>query len=124
MKKVKCTLEAQYNGHSIKNNGDVDLNFKIPYSEITSGLLLTQMLNANINIVAKVGAGKPINLGTFMLKNLSIDRDGETKIKFNSEVDNAEVVNFVDLAERETIVKLKCEAMVEVEEDDSEDGDE
>lgn len=127
MKKIKCKLDAQYDGHTIKNNGDVDLKFKLPYSEITSALLLTQMINTNINIIAKVGKRKPTSLGTFVIKNLNIDRDGETKIKFNSEVDTAEVANFIDLTEQETIIKLKCEASIESEidlEGDDDDDDE
>lgn len=120
MKKIKCTLEAQYDGHSIKRNGDLDLNFKLPYSELTSSLLLVQMINTNIDLIARIGTEKPVKLGTFMLKNLGIDRDGESKVRFNSEVDNIEINNFVNLTEKETIIKLKCQAMVEREEDSDE----
>lgn len=116
MRNIKCAMECQYNGHNIKPNGDIDVNFKIPYDQITSGLMLIQMLNTNIHVYAKVDANKPVELGHFMLKNVNIDRDGEMKIKFNSEVDAVIMDNINQLTQPEVIVKIKCDANVDDEE--------
>lgn len=123
MEKVKCIMEAQYNGHYIKGNGDLDLNFKLPYSELINVLKLTQMIGTNIKIAAKIGKKEVFELGTFMLKNISIDREGESKIKFNSEVSTVEMENFINLAEKDQIIKLRCEANVLEEEDPMEDDE-
>lgn len=124
MEKVKCILEAQYDGHHIKGNGDLDLNFKMPYSELLSVIKITQMINTNINVSARIANKKPFKLGTFMMKNISIDREGESKVRFNSEVNTVEMENFVSLAEKDQIIKLMCEASIPEENDSDDDDDE
>jgi len=124
MSKIKVKLEVQYNGHSIKKNGDVDLQFKAPYSEIANALTLVSMINANITVKAKVGNDKPISLGSFYLKNINIDRDGETKIRLNTELESSEINNFNELTQPETIIYLSCSADIENEEDEEGEDDE
>ena len=52
MEKLKVMLEAQYNGHSVKKNGSVDLSFKIPYSNLMDCVKLLQLLSVNIAMKA------------------------------------------------------------------------
>lgn len=118
MKKVKTKIEVQYNGHSIKKNGAVDLNFKSPYSELVNSIALLQLLNCNVQVKAKVGNNNPIDLGTFYLDKLSVDRDGESSIKFNTEIDNTEINMLNELTERETIIHLLCSGVIEDEDEE------
>ena len=115
MKKIKIKLEVQYDGHSIKKNGSVDLRFKSPYSELVKSLELLQLINCNINIKAKVN-NVNYEIGTFYLNNLSVDRDGESKIKFNTELENVEMNNLNNLTERDVIIFILCSGGVEEEE--------
>lgn len=117
-------MVTQYNGHSIKNNGDLDLNFKADYSEIVNVVSLVRMLNQSIDVKTKVGSEKPKSLGSFSLKTLSIDRDGESKIKFNSDFNAIDPDTLADLLQPETLIILQCSALVEVEDDEEEDDDE
>lgn len=116
MKKVKVKLDVQYNGHSVKKNGAVDINFILPYSELTNTLKLLQLINCNINVAAKMGTNKPISLGVFYLNKMSIDRDGQSKVSFNTEIESSELINITELTTPDTIIHLLCLGNIEDEE--------
>ncbi len=120
MKKVKVKLEVQYDGHSVKKNTSVDLRFKAPYSELVNCLELLQLLNCNVEVLAKINTNKPIKIGTFYLNELKVDRDGESNIKFNSESDFVELNNINLLSEKEIVVNILCVGNIE----EDEEGDE
>lgn len=79
---IKIKHLVSYNGHSLKANGSVDFNLKSAYSELVNTIKLTQLLNNDITIKAKVNK-QTINLGVFKIKSITIDGDGESKIKLN-----------------------------------------
>lgn len=116
--KLKIKLVAQYNGHSIKNNGDLDLNFKTDYSEIVNVVSLVRMLNQNVIIKAKIGQKEPEDLGTFNIKNINIDREGEAKVKFNSDANAVNSTTISDLLQPDTLIILQCSAIVETEDEE------
>ena len=93
---IKAKQIVSYNGHSISANGTVNLNLKAQYSQLTKSIQLMQMLNNDISIKAKV-SGKVIKLGIFRIKQIQIDGDGESKIKFNSLSEYVEVDNLNSL---------------------------
>lgn len=110
MQTIKLRFEAKYLNHSVKGqNKVIDIVFKMPYSELTQYVQTLQLLNENITVAGKIGADKkPVSLGTFMLNNLNIDRDGEGKIKFNSQLDyiNAEAVNALASRNDEPLIMM------------------
>ncbi len=120
--RIKSQMMVQYDGHSFRKNGDLDLNFKVDYSEIVNVLSLMRMLNQNVDIKVKLGRDKPATLGVFHIKNINIDSDGESKLKFNSETTSINPNKLMDLAEPDTIIMLRATAYVETE--DEEEGDE
>lgn len=77
---IKIKQLVEYNGHSIRSNGSVDLNLKSKYSNLVNTISLTQLLNNDITMFAKV-AKKVTKLGVFRIKTITIDGDGESKIK-------------------------------------------
>lgn len=85
--KVKIKSLCKYNGHSVKANKSVDISFKFMYSELTNYIKLIQLLNENIEISIKIEDEKAQKLGTFMIRGIGIDHDGEGNIKFNSQLD-------------------------------------
>lgn len=91
--KVNVKTVAKYNGHSIGNNGNVNLKLKCDYSEITSYIKLIQMLNNDVTIEIKHPDQKKFSLGTFRIKQIAIDHDGEGALTFNSTNDFVEVDN-------------------------------
>lgn len=120
--RIKSQMMVQYNGHSFTKNGDLDLNFKVDYSEIVNVLSLMRMLNQNIDVQVKLGRDKPETLGVFHIKNINVDRDGESKVKFNSETSSINPDKLMDLAEPDTIIMLRASAVIETE--DGDEGDE
>uniref|UniRef100_UPI0037DD7C56 hypothetical protein n=1 Tax=Methanobrevibacter smithii TaxID=2173 RepID=UPI0037DD7C56 len=121
MKKIKVKLESQYNGHSIKKNGSVDMNFILPYSEIVNVVKLLQLINCNIHVLAKVGTSNPVSLGVFYLNKVNIDRDGQSKISFNTELESSEINNMTELTEPDTIIRLMCSGTIEDEDNEEDD---
>ena len=77
---IKVKQLVEYNGHGLRANGSVDLNFKVKYSNLVNTIQLMQLLNNDITIKAKV-SNKVTRLGIFRIKNVVIDGDGESKIK-------------------------------------------
>jgi hypothetical protein len=128
MQTVKLKTEGKYVDHSIKANKAVTLQFKMPYSELTNYVQSIQMLNENVKVAVKIGADKkPLQLGTFMVHNLNIDRDGEGKIKFNAMLDHCDANAINDLALRNDEplhVLLKAEIDIEDDEDEELEDDE
>ncbi len=90
-RKIKIKSIATYNGHNVRPNKSVDISFKFEYSELTKYITLVQLLNENISISVKKHDEPVTKLGTFLLKDMKIDHDGESVIKFNSMTDQSEV---------------------------------
>lgn len=110
---IKVKIECTFDGHSIKRNGDIDLRFKAPYSEIAKSASLVRMINCNIGVHARVNNEKPEFLGTFYLNKLSFDHDGESKMVFNTELDSSEFDNFKSLFTPDAVIILLCKAVIE-----------
>lgn len=117
MKEIKIKEMVQYAGHSIKGNGSIDINFNARYSELVNSIQLLQMLNNDIQIAVKIGSDKPFKIGSFRLKNVVIDDDGESKLKFNSIIDSVELeaINNMVVTDEFTIC---MKALIEEEEDE------
>lgn len=91
--KVKVKEIVSYKGHSISANGAVNFTVKAMYSQLTNTIKLMQLLNNDVIIKAKLPEEKPMKLGSFRLKQITVDGDGESSIKFNGIVDYIEVDN-------------------------------
>lgn len=89
---LKVKQVVQYGGHSLKANGSVDFTLKAAYSELVNTIQTMQMLNNDITIKAKVNK-KVLPLGIFRIKQIIIDGDGESKLRFNGLSDYIEMDN-------------------------------
>ena len=114
-KEIKIKAIGKYNGHNIKVNKAIDLGLKFSYDELESYIKLIQLLNENISITTKNLDEKPIKLGTFMLKEIKVDHDGEGIIKFTSQLDYVDADGINQLVGTEQF-KVMFEAMIEGEE--------
>lgn len=114
-KEVKLKAVCKYNGHSFKTNKSVDLSLKFGYDELTNYIQAIQMLNENITMKVKVGDNQGKEIGTFMIKEIKIDGDGEGTIKLNSSIDfvDANAINSIVIGET---FRVMLEAKIEVEE--------
>lgn len=123
--KLKIKEVVSYNGHSLSANGSVNLNLKASYSELTSTIKLMQMLNNDVTIKAKIPGGQPMKLGEFRIKQIIVDGDGESKIKFNGlndfiEMDNLNLLPLNTEETKEFMVLMETEIEEEGEENDEE----
>ena len=114
---LKTKQIVSYNGHSLSANGSVNFNLNAQYSQLTESIQLMQMLNNDVNIKAKV-SGKVLKLGVFRIKQITIDGDGESKIKFNGlndyvEMDNLNILPLQSDEVKEFQVLYEADAEVE-----------
>lgn len=121
---IKVKEVVVYGGHSLKANGAVDFTLKASYSELSNSIKLMQMLNNDVNIKAKVPGSKAMKLGMFKVKQIIVDGDGESVLKFNGlndyiELDNLNMLPLNDSDTKEFVVLMETE----IEEED-EDGEE
>lgn len=127
---IKVKEVVKYGGHSLSANGSVNFTLKAAYSELTNSIKLMQMLNNDVNIKAKIPNGKPMKLGMFRIKQIIIDGDGESTIKFNGlndyiEMDNLNLLPLNSDENKEFVVLMEAEIEEENnEEDGEEDGEE
>lgn len=124
MMNVKVKEVVKYGGHSLSANGSVNFTLKAQYSELPNTIKLMQMLNNDVNIKAKVPGGKPMKLGFFRVKQIVIDGDGESTIKFNGlndyiEMDNLNLLPLNTDENKEFVVLME----VDIETDEMEETD-
>lgn len=84
VKEVRIEQVVEYVRHTLRANGNLDLTFKAQYSELTNSVQLIQMLNNDVFIKAKLPNKKAMALGMFRIKDIKVNDDGESQIKFNS----------------------------------------
>ena len=126
--KVKVKEVVKYGGHSLSANGSVNFTLKAQYSELSNTIQLMQMLNNDVSIKAKIPNGSPMKLGFFRVKQIVIDGDGESTIKFNGlndyiEMDNLNLLPLNSDENKEFVVLMEAE--IETDEmEDIEDGEE
>lgn len=126
---IKVKEVVKYGGHSLSANGSVNFTLKANYSELTNSIQLMQMLNNDVNIKAKIPSGKPMKLGMFRIKQIIVDGDGESIIKFNGlndyiEMDNLNLLPLNSDENKEFVVLMEAEIEEENEEEVEEDGEE
>lgn len=122
---IKVKEVVRYGGHSLSANGSVNFTLKASYSELTNTVQTMQMLNNDIIIKAKMPAGKPMKLGMFRIKQLIIDGDGESTLKFNGlndyiEMDNLNLLPLNNDDNKEFVIMMEAE--IEVEEKEGENN--
>ena len=121
VKEVSVKLVSMYDGHSIKQNGNVDLKLGCEYSELPNYVQLVQMLNNDINVAVKLpGDKKPIKIGMFRLKQLNVSHDGSAKISFSSTNDFVEVNELNRLVTDERFA-VRCDSKIEIDDEEGED---
>lgn len=118
---VKVKEVVGYKGHNISANGSVNLTLCADYSELKNTIMLMQMLNNDVKIKAKLPGSSVIKLGTFRIRDIRVDGDGESIIKFNGLNDYIEMDNLNTLVTSERF-NVMYEAEIE-EEDNEEEGE-
>lgn len=120
MRKIKVTGFYSYKGHSVLQNGSVNITLKAQYSGITNSVQLLQMLNNDVNIHVKMATEKkPFTIGTFRIKSINFDDDGESIVKFNSLNDFVDIDGINRLITKDEF-KVLFSANIEDEDDEGE----
>lgn len=118
-KQIKIKEVVQLNGYSLKASGAVDLVLVAEYGELVKSIQVLQMLNNDVTIKAKVPGNKAMMLGVWRVKNVIVDGDGESKLKFNGLSDFIEMQNLNLLplkSDDNPRFQIMMEAQIEIEE--------
>lgn len=115
-KEIKIKEFVKYAGHSVRSNGNVDLTFEARYSELTNSIQVLQMLNNDVTVIAKKPDEKPFKIGVFRVKNVIIDGDGESKLKFISITDSIEMENLNKIISSDEF-QIMMQSLVEIEDE-------
>lgn len=118
-KQIKINEVVQLNGYSLKASGAVDLVLVAEYGELVKSIQVLQMLNNDVTIKAKVPGNKAMMLGVWRVKNVIVDGDGESKLKFNGLSDFIEMQNLNLLplkSDDNPRFQILMEAQIEIEE--------
>ena len=121
MNSIKVKQVVTYGGHSMAASGSVNLTLKAAYSELPKSIQQLQMLNNDVSIKAKLPGGKPMKLGMFRIKQIAVDGDGESVLKFNGlsdyiEMDNLNLLPLNTDDNKEFIVMMEADIELESEE--------
>lgn len=121
---VKIKEVVTYHGHSLSANGSVNFTLKAAYSELANSIQMMQMLNNDVDIKAKLPGHKPMKLGQFRIKQIVVDGDGESILKFNGLNDYIEMdnLNLLPLNKDEN-KEFQILAEAEIEMEDEIDGE-
>jgi len=121
---VKVKEVVKFGGNSLSRNGSVNITFDAGYSELVESVKALQMLNNDVTIKAKLPGEKAMMLGTFRIKQIQFDGDGDSRLKFNGLRDFVEFnnINKLPLSTDETS-EFQVLMVADVEEDDGEEGD-
>ena len=119
---IKVREVVKYGGHSLSANGSVNFTLKASYSELPNSIKAMQMLNNDITIKAKLPTGKPMKLGMFRIKQIIVDGDGESILKFNGlndyiEMDNLNLLPLNSDENKEFVIMMEAEIENEGEEE-------
>jgi hypothetical protein len=119
---IKVREVVKYGGHSLSANGSVNFTLKAAYSELANSIKLMQLLNNDVVIKAKIPGVGPKKLGIFRIKQITVDGDGESTIKFNGlndyiEMDNLNMLPLNDSDTKEFVVMMESEVEEENEEE-------
>ena len=126
---LKVKEVVKYGGHSLSANGSVNFTLNAQYSELTNTIMLMQMLNNDVSIKAKIPNEKPMKVGHFRIKQIIIDDDGESKIKFNGlsdyiEMDNLNLLPLNSDENKQFVVLMEADIEVEEELEEGEEENE
>lgn len=123
---VKVREVVTYGGHSISANGSVNFTLKAAYSELVNTIKVMQMLNNDITIKAKLPGSKAMQLGSFRVKQITIDGDGESVLKFNSLDDYVELdaLNTLPTGARQDKPEFAVLLEAEIEDEEETEGGE
>lgn len=117
---IKVKGMYAYKGHNVSANGSVNLTLCGKYSQLTNSVQMLQMLNNDVTIQIKMGANKSFKIGSFRIKNIAFDDDGESILKFNSLTDFVDVDKLNNLITKDEFAVM-FSANIEEEDDESEE---
>lgn len=117
MEKIDFVLVSSYNGHNVKANGIVEINFKT--KDLVDSVNLFQLINNDIEIYVKKSSEKAFKVGLFRFDSHHVGNDGEVKYKLKSTNDHTEMDTLNRLLTDE-MFKVRCISEVELEDDEEE----
>lgn len=79
-------FNSTFDGQSIKRDGTVSLTFRAPLSEIADTVKLVTLLETTFHLRCVNENDEPVEIGKVTFFRLQIDRQGESRVMFETEL--------------------------------------
>ena len=128
-KKIDIEQVVTSGGYSINANGIAMVTFKSKYGELVNTVNMLQLLNNDVDVVAKVPGEKERAVGKyFRIKQIIVDGDGEQTVKLQGvsefvDVESLASLPFKNAEVPEFRVHLTSSIELEDENGDEDDGE-
>ena len=119
--KIEVMAIGSFDGNNIKKNKSIDLKFKFGIDQRSEVIKAVMLVGQDVSVFTKQGKEKAKFIGVFRFNGMNIDRDGETKITFNSLLEEVRVDAMNEMIENGEYMKIKMVADVELEDETEDD---
>lgn len=128
-KKIDIEQVVTSGGYSINANGIAMVTFKSKYGELVNTVNMLQLLNNDVDVIAKVPGEKDRAVGKyFRIKQIIVDGDGEQTVKLQGVSEFVDTESLASLPFKNAEVpefRVHLTSSIELEdENDDEDDDE
>lgn len=103
---MKTQMQGTFDNANVKNNGICVLRFKFPYSEIGAVVQVVTALAVPISALAISEPSKAM-IKNCSVKQLSFDKDGESKLSIEGDVQDISLPELYGMVEQNVILKIK-----------------
>ena len=126
-KKIDIEQVVTSGGYSINANGIAMVTFKSKYGELVNTVNMLQLLNNDVDVVAKVPGEKERAVGKyFRIKQIIVDGDGEQTVKLQGVSEFVDVESLASLPFKNAEVpefRVHLASSIELEDENGDEDD-
>ena len=112
---MKIRFDGSFDGCSVKGDGTVSMTFKVPFSGLSESMKSVMLIDRVI-AAGFVVNDKPLKIGKATFGQLTIDREGESKVRIDSSLE----LLTLTLEELQSVVKAPVAVVLAVKGEDGE----
>ena len=94
---------------NIRQDGTMQLRFKLPLTEISGAAQFLNSIGKTISGLVTTQENEKVKIPGFSMKQLSFDKDGESKLTLIGEVSTVDIGALSSMREESVMLKFKIE---------------
>lgn len=104
---MKIQILGTFDSSTTKSNGQQNIRFKFPYSEIANYSKLLMLLNTPLKAIITNDEGDKIKLGDIFIDKINVGKEGEAKVTVLGQTSNVELEKLPSIIEKVVTLKIK-----------------